>query len=64
MLCMVIVEHFALALDAVLFYYEVKQASFVLKVDSTIQRTIHSPVDNCQGNKLQSYSLVRDLSRQ
>lgn len=29
MLCMVIVEHFALALDAVLFYYEVKQASFV-----------------------------------
>lgn len=29
MLCMVIVEHFALALDAVLFYYEAKQASFV-----------------------------------
>lgn len=29
MLCMVIVEHFALALDAVLLYYEVKQASFV-----------------------------------
>ena len=28
---MVIVEHFALALDAVLFYYEVKQASYLFK---------------------------------
>lgn len=44
---MVIVMHFALALDAVLFYYEVKQFSVVEKVDSTIQQIIHSPVDNC-----------------
>ena len=61
LLCMVIVVHFALAFNAVLFYYEVKQASVVYMVDSAIQQIIHSPVDNFQ---LQSYSLVRDLSRQ